>query len=269
MLISPDKRYVGRLSAGCLEDEIAERAQEVIHTGSPATWHFDLRSRFACDGSIDVLVEKLIKPNAFIGGLIRVIHERRSIVVAANYLSLKASFGTRLLNGRDIEPEEEFVQEIKPPIRLSVFGDQFDVEPLAHLGGYLGWVVEIFGHADQIPAGDERSAGIVMSHNFGRDLVALRRMFAGGFAYVGLVGPRRRKQRLINHLLDEGYQPEKAAQLHSPAGLDIGSETAEEIALAIVAEVQAALMGRAGGHLSQRRDAIHSAGEPNLWHARS
>jgi xanthine dehydrogenase accessory factor len=269
MLITPDKRYVGRLSAGCLEEEIAERAQEVVHTGSPANWHFDLRSRFACDGSIEVLVEKLVKPNAFINGLLKVLNERRPIVVATNYRSVGGFAGTRLVNGQDIDPEKEFGQEIKPPVRLIVFGDQFDVEPLAHLSGYLGWMVEVFGDADQIPAGDERTAGIVMSHNFGRDLAALKHMFSGGFEYVGLLGPRRRKQRLINHLLDERYSPDRVSRLHSPAGLDIGAETAEEIALAIIAEVQAALMSRRGGFLSERRDAIHSLEEQTLWHAQS
>jgi xanthine dehydrogenase accessory factor len=269
MLVTPDERYVGRLSAGCLEEEIAERAQEVIQTGARANWNFDLRSRFACDGSIEVLVERLVKPNAFINGLFGVLNERRPIVVATNYRSLEALAGTRLVNGQDFDPEEEFVQEIKPPVRLLIFGDQFDVEPLAHLGGYLGWVVEIFADAGQIPTGDARTAGIVMSHNFGRDLAALKHMFAGRFEYVGLLGPRRRKQRLINHLLDEGYPPDRVSRLRSPAGLDIGSETAEEIALAIIAEVQAALMGRTGGYLSERQDAIHSLEEPTLWHATS
>jgi len=269
MLITPAKGYFGRLSAGCLEEEIAERAQEIIQTGSPEKWHFDLRSRFACDGSIEVLVEKLVKPSPFIGALFGVLDERRSIVVATNHRSLGPGAGTRLVNGQNLDPEEAFVQEIKPPVRLVVFGDQFDVEPLAQLGSYLGWVVEIFGDADQIPAGDDRTAGIVMSHNFGRDLAALRQMFEGRFEYVGLLGPRRRKQQLINHFLDEGFPADKASRLRSPAGLDIGSETAEEIALAIVAEIQAALMGRSGGHLSERRSAIHSLEEPVLCHALS
>jgi len=269
MLITPAKHYFGRLSAGCLEEEIAERAQEIIQTGSPEKWHFDLRSRFACDGSIEVLVEKLVKPSPFIGALFGVLDERRSIVVATNHRSLGPGAGTRLVNGQNLDPEEAFVQEIKPPVRLVVFGDQFDIEPLAQLGSYLGWVVEIFGDADQIPAGDDRTAGIVMSHNFGRDLAALRQMFEGRFEYVGLLGPRRRKQQLINHFLDEGFPADKASRLRSPAGLDIGSETAEEIALAIVVEIQAALMGRSGGHLSERRSAIHSLEEPVLCHALS
>ena len=110
MLITPARDYFGRLSAGCLEEEIAERAQEVIRTGSPEKWHFDLRSRFACDGSIEVLVEKLVKPSPFIGALLGVLNERKSIVVATNHRSLGPVAGTWLVSGQDLDPEEVFVQ---------------------------------------------------------------------------------------------------------------------------------------------------------------
>ena len=267
MLILPGGRFVGRLSAGCVEEEIADHARAVILDGKPKKCSFDLRSRFACDGSIEVLIERLVKPNAFLDGLIGVLVDRMPITVSTNYGLADAAAGTRLINVLPADRAEEFVQEIQPPIRLIIFGDYFDVEAVAYLGGYLGWQVEVVTDAHELPAGDGRTACVVMSHHFGRDMVALKQVFAGNYGYVGLLGPRRRKQLLMSNLIDEGYPPKSVSTLHTPAGLDIGSETAEEIALAIIAEVQAALAGRTGRSLRERTAPIHTLEEPTFCEA--
>ena len=262
MLILEGRPLIGRLSAGCIEEEIADVAREVILDGKPARRSFDLRSRFACNGSIEVFIERLVKPNLFIDGLIGVVGKRVPITVATNYRLTDAVAGTRLVEIPLADHPEEFVQEIQPSIRLIIFGDYFDAEAVAHLAGYLGWQVEVVVDAHELPAGDLRTACVVMSHHFGRDIVALKQVFQGRFGYVGLLGPRQRKKLLLNRLIDEGCPLENVSALHSPAGLDIGSETAEEIAMAIIAEVQAALMGRKGGPLRDRIEPIHKLREP-------
>lgn len=271
MLIAPDKHFVGHLSAGCLEDEIAELAQEVIGTGKGVCLQFDLRARFACDGSIEVFIERLSRPSAFIDGLARAVNERASILVATNYDVVRGMTGTRVLDEAPssnvksaVAEPKKFLQLIEPPVRLLLFGEHFDVRPIQELASFLGWEVEIWSDLQGIPKGDSRTASVVMSHNFGRDLAALKHLFANQFGYIGLLGPRRRKQQLINYLIEEGYSPEKLATLHSPAGLDIGAETAEEIALAIVAEIQAAMTDRTAGYLRERKAAIHSMEDSNL-----
>src|SRR3984893_1474708 len=126
MLMLQGRPYIGRLSAGCIEEEIADLAQAVILYGKPARCSFDLRSRFACDGSIEVFVERLVKPNAFLDGLNGVLRNRMPITVSTNYRSRDGAARTRLL---DVPPEddaEEFVEEIQPPIRLIVFGGYSD-----------------------------------------------------------------------------------------------------------------------------------------------
>jgi xanthine dehydrogenase accessory factor len=271
MLIAPDKHFVGHLSAGCLEDEIAELAQEVISTGKRACMQFDLRARFACDGSIEVFIERLSRPSAFIDGLARAVNERVSILVATNYDVVNGMTGTRVLEKASpsnvksaVAEPKEFLQLIEPPVRLLLFGEHFDVHPIQELASFLGWQTEIWRDLHGIPKGDLRTAAVVLSHNFGRDLAALKHLFANQFGYIGLLGPRRRKQQLINYLIEEGYSAEKLSTLHSPAGLDIGAETAEEIALAIVAEIQAAMTHRTAGYLRERKAAIHSMEDSNL-----
>jgi xanthine dehydrogenase accessory factor len=264
MLILPGGPFVGRLSAGCIEEEIADLAQVVIDHGQPARCSFDLRSRFACDGSIVVLVERLEKPNPFLDALTGVLDNRTPIMVSTDYRPTDAAAGTRLIEVPRTIQAEEFVQEIQPPIRLLIFGDYFDAEAVAYLGAYLGWQVEVVADAYNLPVGDPRTACVIMSHHFGRDIVALTQVLRGDYGYVGLLGPRRRKKLLLNRLIDEGYPLDNVSALHSPAGLDIGSESAEEIAMAIIAEVQAALMGRNGGPLRDRVEAIHKLREP-IW----
>ena len=262
MLILQGGPFIGRLSAGCIEEEIANLGQAVILYGEPARCSFDLRSRFACNGSIEVFIERLVKPNAFLDELIEVLGHRTPINVSTNYRLTDANVGTQLVKVPFADHPEEFVQEIQPPVRLIIFGDYFDAESVAYLGGYLGWQVEVVADADELPAGDSRTACVVMSHHFGRDIVALRQVLQGRYGYVGLLGPRQRKRQLLNRLIDEGSSLENISALHSPAGLDIGSETAEEIAVAIIAEVQAALMGRRGGSLRDRAEPIHKLREP-------
>jgi xanthine dehydrogenase accessory factor len=262
MLILEGGPFIGRLSAGCIEEEIANLGQAVILHGEPARCSFDLRSRFACNGSIEVFIERLVKPNAFLDELIEVLGHRTPINVSTNYRLTDANAGTQLVEVPFADHPEEFVQEIQPPVRLIIFGDYFDAESVAYLGGYLGWQVEVVADADELPAGDSRTACVVMSHHFGRDIVALRQVLQGRYGYVGLLGPRQRKRQLLNRLIDEGSSLENISALHSPAGLDIGSETAEEIAVAIIAEVQAALMGRRGGPLRDRAEPIHKLREP-------
>jgi xanthine dehydrogenase accessory factor len=257
MLITPDKHSFGRLSAGCIEEEVADRAQRVIRTGQPFVWSIDLRSRFACDGSIQVLVERLTKPNPFLEALMRMLGDREPFLVATNYRLTDSEPGTGLTDKRENDHEEEFLEEILPPVRLIVFGEHADAEAVLHLSKFLGWQVELAFDADTLPVGDARTACVVMSHHFGRDIVALRKVLQGSFGYVGLLGPRQRKNLLLNELISEGFPLENISALHSPAGLDIGSESPEEIALAVVAEIQATLTRRKGGHLRDRVEPIH------------
>jgi xanthine/CO dehydrogenase XdhC/CoxF family maturation factor len=153
-------------------------------------------------------------------------------------------------------PAGAFVQEIKAPIQLLIFGDGPDSFPLRSFAEILGWrVIEIDQPSDLPAHADDRTAAIVKSHNYGRDFAALRHLLQLDLRYVGLLGPRKRRDQLLGALLDDGLALE--AELFAPAGFDLGAETPEEIALAIVAEIQNVFAEASGDPLRDRKAPIH------------
>jgi xanthine dehydrogenase accessory factor len=101
---------------------------------------------------------------------------------------------------------------------------------------------------------DARKVAVVMSHSYPQDSAFLRALVGRPLRYLGVLGPRKRTDRMLS---EAGLNAGEA--LHSPVGLDIGADTPEEIALAIVSEIQAVLTSRDGRMLRQRSGPIHDA----------
>jgi xanthine/CO dehydrogenase XdhC/CoxF family maturation factor len=99
---------------------------------------------------------------------------------------------------------------------------------------------------------DPRTSVVVMTHSLERDTAYLRALEEVPLAYVGALSSRGRAARLLDRL----EAPEWV--LHAPAGLDVGADTPEEIALAIAAEILAAQRARTGGPLLANAGAIHA-----------
>ncbi|MCW3060633.1 MAG: xanthine dehydrogenase [Capsulimonas sp.] len=177
---------------------------------------------------------------------------------------------------------EVLMESPQTPVALVICGAASGAVPLARLAGQMGWRVTITDprpdvfDSNSVPDAafvtaprerllntivfDSRTAAVVMTHNYEWDLTLLTQMLPSPAGYVGLLGSRRRAQRVWSdlHYARLELTPEQRDRFHSPAGLDIGSETPEEIALSIVAEIQAAMSRRAGGALRDRPGAIHS-----------
>jgi len=107
---------------------------------------------------------------------------------------------------------------------------------------------------------NEKTAAVIMSHNYLTDRAFLKALLPLPLRYLGLMGPRARAQKMLQELRQEGWAASEAmpGQIHNPVGLDIGAENPEQIALAIVAEIQAVISGRAGGLLREKKGSIHS-----------
>jgi xanthine/CO dehydrogenase XdhC/CoxF family maturation factor len=254
MLVCPEGTTVGSLSGGCLEEEVARRAFEAMDTGTPSLMSFDTRLRFGCHGSIEVFVEAA--RDDFLAELATHFIGRRTCRALTRFEGTAEQLGTRLLALDEQVPGGAFLQEIEPPIQLVIFGDGPDSVPLRAFADVLGWeVIEADQAADLPGHGDQRTAAIVKSHNYGRDFAALRHLLALDLPYVGLLGPRKRRDQLLNAILDSGISID--AEVFAPAGLDLGAETPEEIALALVSEIQAVFAGASAESLRDRKAPIH------------
>jgi xanthine/CO dehydrogenase XdhC/CoxF family maturation factor len=176
-----------------------------------------------------------------------------------------------------LDQVEAFIEVIPPPVRLLVFGAGDDAVPLTAFAKQLGWHVSVFdGRAhyarrDKFPLADEVSvrpagqsgveidgwtAAVLMSHSYAQDLKTLLELAPQQPRYLGLLGPRKRTARLLEEAGMSGSH--LGAALHSPVGLDIGADGPEQVALAVVAEIQATLNGRIGGQLRDRAGSIHA-----------
>jgi xanthine/CO dehydrogenase XdhC/CoxF family maturation factor len=266
LLVDSDGSTLGVLSGGCLEEEIGRRGQIVIENGLPVLLSFDTRRLYGCDGQLKILVER-IPEAAENGNLItkmgRLLEHRE--VCRVRILFEGDAMGSDLLASDALVSQRPgvLIDTIPLPVRLLLFGTGPEIEPMAQLSGNLGWIVERFGHPSELPADfrpDTQTAALVMTHNFGRDLLALDRLSPLQLRYVGLLGPRKRHAELLARLVEYRTFDSNAEfkNLFAPAGLDIGSEAPEEIALAIVSEVAAVLSGRRGGFLRERKDDIHA-----------
>lgn len=181
---------------------------------------------------------------------------------------------------------EVFIEVILPPVPLVIFGAGHDAVPLVRLAKELGWHVTLIdprpGYATRtrFPLADtlivcrpeevgervtldERTVAVVMTHNFPHDAELLRTLLPSPLRYLGLLGPKRRTQRLLHEAQEKGVSLSESqlGRVYGPIGLDVGADTPEEIALAVVAEIKAVLAGRLGGMLRTREGPLH---EPNV-----
>jgi xanthine dehydrogenase accessory factor len=182
----------------------------------------------------------------------------------------------------EAEGVEVFFDVVQPPRSLVIFGAENDALSLVELANTLGWQVTIvdvrnrqatlqrFSKANHIVlcrAGElagkvnltADTAVVLMTHSYFDDVALLKALLPSRVRYLGLLGPAKRTAKLLRQISREGTAPTAAQlrRLHAPIGIDIGAETADEIAVAIIAEIKAIDSGRQAGFLNQRNAPIH------------
>jgi xanthine/CO dehydrogenase XdhC/CoxF family maturation factor len=176
-----------------------------------------------------------------------------------------------------------FTELIQPPVSLVVVGAGNDVIPVVKMAEMLGWQSTILdgrpmyatrerfpmpscqvfhSKADQILERvqiDARTVFVLMSHNYNYDLAVLKVLLNHPTTYIGVLGPHKKMKMMMDELAENGIKltDTQKESIHGPVGLHIGAETAEEIAVSIIAEIQAKLTSTDTRPLKEKQDAIH------------
>lgn len=176
-----------------------------------------------------------------------------------------------------------FIEYVQPPVSLVIIGAGNDVLPVMAIADTLGWETRVADgrptHAkrerfvsacqvlvskpenvlQQIPI-DEQTVFVLMTHNYNYDLAMLKALIHTQVVYIGVLGPQKKLIRMLEDMKSEGIEPteEQLGRIYGPVGLELGAETAEEIALSIIAEIKAVMAGKTGQSLRQKEDVIHA-----------
>lgn len=172
-----------------------------------------------------------------------------------------------------------FYDLLKPPFKLLIIGAGPDAVSVTTFAKLLGWQITVVDHREEFikserfpsvdylinltPSAlneklqlDQFDALILMTHSIDYDERYLKMITNCNIPYIGLLGPAKRRDRLLETLKEESINIQD--RVYGPTGLDIGARSPEEIALSVIAEIQAVTSKRDGGLLSQKNAPINS-----------
>jgi xanthine/CO dehydrogenase XdhC/CoxF family maturation factor len=293
MLLSSEGRRTGSISGGCLEDDVIAHARGVQGSGRAKVITYDTTSEndlvwgvgLGCHGVVHLLIEELPPRPVWAEVLRENLRKRVPTELAVVWQGPEGTrLGTSLAGNVRPEPGlTVFRQTVLPPTPLVVFGAGDDARPLVRFAKELGWQVNVvdarpaFATPARFPEADGTvvarpeeavarinpeadSVVIVMTHHYHHDVPLLRALLPRPLAYLGLLGPRKRAERILSDLTADGFTvtPDMRERLHAPVGLDLGAETPEAVALSILAEMQAVLARRDARPLRERQRPIHT-----------
>jgi xanthine/CO dehydrogenase XdhC/CoxF family maturation factor len=175
-----------------------------------------------------------------------------------------------------------FIEFIAPPVTVVIAGAGNDAIPLVEICSVLGWETIVVdgrvSHANtrRFPKAtkllvakpqevlknitvDAQTVFVLMTHNYKYDIALLKALLQVDFRYAGLLGPRKKLERMLDEIAEENlmFSASQLSKIYGPVGLNIGAETPEEIALSIVAEIKTVLADATGVSLKKLDQPIH------------
>ncbi len=221
------------------------------------TFHYDTATK-TLENCKDSSLEKLVVPD-----IEKTISKQKSRIYHYQY------------DGQEVSA---FIEYIPAPFHLAVFGDNYDVYPMIDLAEVLDWEVSLTGNLQKLKKQklasvshlfnkeddawthiDDRTAIILMAHDYKTDLKNLQRALVTNAPYIACLGPKKRFVKMNNELLTLGIKlnPEELQRIYAPCGLEIGATTPEEIATSIFSEILTVFSGKNGGLLRDKEGPIH------------
>jgi xanthine dehydrogenase accessory factor len=295
MLITGGRASVGSISGGCLEEDLIERSRRVDDIGHAELVVYDTAVEndivwgvgLGCHGIVRILLEPLAPRPEWAVALGENLRTGRATDLVVVWDNPDGPVGTRLKDdpmvGRQGRGDGIFNERVDPPTSLTIFGAGDDARPLARMALELGWRVTmadprsamltaerfpgvsalVLGPAEELVARSSPLPGslaVVMTHHYRNDIPLLLHLLPLTLSYLGLLGPRRRTERILADIAARGLvvTPDMRSRLRAPVGLDLGAEAPEEVALSIIAEMASVLSGRDARPLRERERPIHA-----------
>jgi len=295
MLILENGNMVGAVSGGCVEKDVLQQSQSVFKTGISKIMTYDGRFRLGCEGILYILIEQFSPEEAFFDALETVLHQRSPFKISCYYsktvgeiegIGTQVHFADKVyklsMPTKSNKELSKFTETLQPCFKLMIFGAEHDTVQLCKLAHYNGWEVTVVSgplesksitdfpgataffsvspDALELDSIDHETAIVVMSHNYANDLKYLIEIKDTKPAYIGLLGPKKRREKLLSQFIE--YCPDVhesfLENLYGPTGLNIGAETPQEIAISIVSEILSVVRNQTPVSLKEKWGKIHS-----------
>ena len=294
MLVREDGIMVGAVSGGCVEKEVLKQSQSVFTNGTPKLMLYDGRIRLGCEGILYILIELFVPEEGFFETFQKQREARAPFMVESFYSKEEIHRfrgGSQFIFSnnqiykispfQEINDLEVFTQNILEAFRLIIVGSEHDAVQLTKFASSAGWEVTIVAPPDDPKAivnfpgassylgidekafeqlsFDTQTAVVLMAHSFVKDLKYLSAIKDKELTYIGLLGPAKRRERLLNELLDQygDLKDPFLDAIYGPAGINIGAETAQEIAISIMAEILTVFRDQKPVSLKDKTGSIH------------
>ncbi len=293
LLVTEDGKMFGSVSGGCVESDVALKAQQVLANGTPELITYGISDDDAfdiglpCGGEIEVFVQELDR--AEVDRVAEALRTDARLAVTTALTGDAAgtrTYGEGAAHSGAHREGDVLVEDYAPPPVLMVFGAVDTAQALCRIARSVGFRTVVsdargrFATKERIPDADELIVGwpalayeahpageasyiVVLTHDARFDEPALGPALRSSAPYIGALGSRRAQDKRRERLLNAGYREAEIARIAGPLGLDIGAVTPAETAISIMAEVIAVQRGRDGGPLSLSAGRIHPQTVPS------
>lgn len=299
MLISEDFSSVGAVSGGCVEKEIIQRSKSVFADKKSKIITYDGRYRLGCEGILYILIEPFFISDEFITTFSEANSNRESLKIESSFMKedqASGDFGSVVtfknneqfvfsdaFNPKNQNDFTVFTQILEPSFKLIIIGGEHDAVKLCKIAATLGWEIDVitslkdskqlsdFPGANSVIGNApetiqftnimENTAIVIMNHSYVQDLKYVIKLADYKLKYIGILGAPNRRERLFNELFE--FVPDISEDfletIYTPAGLHIGAQTPEEIAVSIVAEILSVFRKKEPFSLRKINGKIHTS----------
>ncbi len=278
MAVTRSGKMAGSVSNGCIEGAVYQEAQKVLESGQARLVPYGVADDvafevgLACGGHVEVYVQPLDDAHRL---AIRALAEERAGVLRTD-LETGASTWSDGAHAEEAPRRDgqTYIEPMLRPAHMVIVGGIHIAIPLHRLAKVMGYRVTVldarskFATRERFPEADEVKVAwpddglkdvvldgsayiVILTHDPKFDLPALRSALAGKPRYIGAIGSRKTNANRFQQLRSEGFTDAQLAQVHGPIGLDLGGRSAEDTALAILAEVTAVRHGGSGDFMTR------------------